>query len=239
MEAFHEAGYDSLLTAKIMLRLATKVDHQEKLDRGNSVITDATAIPGVTSLERSSMASVVPLPAPSEDLRPSTNGIAGTPGLSPQSPSNHHHHNTQVHALEIKPLLKDDGHDHVRKTFQGGKLIVQDITDVLEGIHFEPKQIRDETQNRFGILRDQMDSGHQAAELSWGLMTSESDNTKVYDLDPIKWSPMEVLPMFNSDFWTRFGNRLRIFGTQETVLHIADWENPIERNRVSTSPINW
>lgn len=232
MEAFHEAGYDSLLTAKIMLRLATKVDHQEKLDRGDSAVADAIASPRGTSLERGSMASVVAPPAPSADLRSFTNKIAGTPGLPLQSPSNHHH-TTQVRAVEL------NGHNDVRKPFQGGKLIVQEITDVLQGVHFGPNQIRDITQNKFGERRDGMDSGNEVGRLPWGTVSSESGHSKVYDLEPLQWSPMEVLPMFDSDFWTRFGNRLRIFGTQETVLHIADWENPIERNRVSASTISW
>jgi poly(A)-specific ribonuclease len=36
--------------------------------------------------------------------------------------------------------------------------------------------------------------------------------------------PMEMMPDFNSDFWHSFGNRLRVFGTQELVLQVAEWE---------------
>ena len=36
--------------------------------------------------------------------------------------------------------------------------------------------------------------------------------------------PMELIPAFDSDFWDEFGNVLRVFGTQENVLRIADWK---------------
>jgi poly(A)-specific ribonuclease len=35
---------------------------------------------------------------------------------------------------------------------------------------------------------------------------------------------MELIPAFNSKFWDEFGNTLRVFGTEEAILHIADWE---------------
>jgi poly(A)-specific ribonuclease len=34
---------------------------------------------------------------------------------------------------------------------------------------------------------------------------------------------MELMPKFDEPFWGEFGNTLRVFGTEETVLKIAEW----------------
>ena len=36
--------------------------------------------------------------------------------------------------------------------------------------------------------------------------------------------PMEMAPAWNSSFWKTFGNTLRVYGTQEAVLNIGEWD---------------
>jgi hypothetical protein len=61
-----------------------------------------------------------------------------------------------------------------------------------------------------------------------------------YRIDTLERKPMEMMPEFDSEFWHRFGNRLRVFGTQESLLHIAEWEKPPKWNesRCSSSEAN-
>jgi poly(A)-specific ribonuclease len=56
--------------------------------------------------------------------------------------------------------------------------------------------------------------------------THISDQTKEYPINKMKREPMEMIPKFDDEFWAKFGNRLRIFGTQESVLQIAEWVKP-------------
>ena len=49
------------------------------------------------------------------------------------------------------------------------------------------------------------------------------DKSSWVPMKPMERKPMEMIPPFDSEFWQEFGNTLRIFGTQELLLKIADW----------------
>jgi poly(A)-specific ribonuclease len=65
----------------------------------------------------------------------------------------------------------------------------------------------------------------QPQETTWESATVGYDGSKEeFPIDAIQWQPLEILPAFNSNFWDKYGNRLRVFGTEESVLEIASWE---------------
>ena len=35
---------------------------------------------------------------------------------------------------------------------------------------------------------------------------------------------MEMIPAWDAEFWSEFGNTLRVYGTEEAVVRIATWK---------------
>jgi poly(A)-specific ribonuclease len=58
---------------------------------------------------------------------------------------------------------------------------------------------------------------------SWADEVFVQDKTGWIPIEQSKRHAMELIPAFDSEFWKEFGNTLRVFGTQEAVLKIADW----------------
>ena len=59
---------------------------------------------------------------------------------------------------------------------------------------------------------------------SWKDDVYVQNKTDWVSVEQVKRRPMELIPAFDSKFWNEFGNTLRVFGTEEAVLKIADWE---------------
>jgi len=60
-------------------------------------------------------------------------------------------------------------------------------------------------------------------EGSWANEPYIQDKTGWMAIEKMKREPMELMPAFDSEFWQEFGNKLRIFGTEELSLKIAEW----------------
>ena len=60
-------------------------------------------------------------------------------------------------------------------------------------------------------------------EGSWADEPYIQDKTGWVAIEKMKRKPMELMPAFDSEFWQEFGNKLRIFGTEELSLKIAEW----------------
>lgn len=58
---------------------------------------------------------------------------------------------------------------------------------------------------------------------SWENEVFVQDKTGWVPIEQAQRQAMEFIPAFDSEFWQEFGNKLRVFGTQEAVLKIADW----------------
>jgi poly(A)-specific ribonuclease len=70
---------------------------------------------------------------------------------------------------------------------------------------------------------DEQDEVQLDGQPSWANEPYIQDKTGWVEIEKIKREPMELMPAFDSEFWQEFGNRLRIFGTEELSLKIADW----------------
>jgi poly(A)-specific ribonuclease len=58
---------------------------------------------------------------------------------------------------------------------------------------------------------------------SWADEVFVQDKTGWVPIEQSQRHAMELIPAFDTEFWKEFGNTLRVFGTQEAVLKIADW----------------
>ncbi|CAI6337072.1 unnamed protein product [Periconia digitata] len=172
-KAFHEAGFDSLLTATIMLQISAKLHHEQQVKAAGDANSDDSFKSAVASEDAfildgqekvSEPVSIPPLSAPSA---PSEDGFT--------------------------TVSKKEGRE--------GKAKAKQATVTREF----------PTYNRFNSLDATGGPTSNVAPM-WQDETDEPD-----------CKPMEMIPSFHTSFWTEFGNTLRVFGTDEKVLKIADW----------------
>ncbi|CAE7187833.1 hypothetical protein P3342_008824 [Pyrenophora teres f. teres] len=226
-EAFHEAGYDSLLTATIMIKLAAKLG----AERGEEVPAPLSGIPP----------GKAKIPAPTPEPYPTISN--GTKTSAEQS------------AELVEDMVKD-GREKVQKpvplppveTPQPAKANKRARNKKGSKKNKETEQRRFETKNIFDSLREMTlnpETGsssnedeeirHEPQTATWDKQTEAAGSWEndVYVQDKTGWVPLEqvkrqsgeLIPAFNSKFWCEFGNTLRVFGTEEAVLKIADWED--------------
>lgn len=207
-QAFHEAGYDSLLTATIMLRLSTKLDALEPRTETRS-IQDTNK---KTSADQNSA-----LLASHEQVHKS---IKIPPaGESHNKPTLH----AQPNGIEVDAFSSPIKKGKKKRKKRGGAT-------------HKSVEHRFATKNSFAALRigdqspeneEPTDEGVEGEgfEHIKGAWADETVTEPVsHPIDMLERQPMEIAPHFESDFWLKFGNKLRIFGTQETVLSIAPWK---------------
>jgi poly(A)-specific ribonuclease len=194
-EAYHEAGFDSLLTATIMLRLAAKLgaDGQEKSalppksEPGPSQSSRAEASKrSDNQAARSSTATVLPVKVTSTPTR-DKNKKGKQAAKKPSAASRF-----QTRNLFESLRLNDDPASAVR----------------------EPSSSSSSDSGEY----------HTPPDTPWQDEVYQPDTSSWVPLETRERLPMEIIPPFDSEFWTQFGNTLRVYGTEETVLRIADWK---------------
>ncbi|KAF1811394.1 CAF1-domain-containing protein [Eremomyces bilateralis CBS 781.70] len=220
----HEAGYDSYVTARIMILLSAKLEAAGKYIDGN------TPNPQTSSS-----------PLQSAPSTPTTE--CGGSALDPTSanfiPGSHCHRN--AHAGTEAPFisftrshLQLDPHgerpDSAPAAFVPGNVRLGDPAEVVRS---------------HGVVSRPASSGHQGPgkSPSWFARATPFDNfdrLQLHDTsDPTKLlrpSPVEAhairqlqepkqlqgwMPPLESDFWRVYGNKLRVFGTVEKELNLA------------------
>lgn len=165
VEAFHEAGYDSFLTAQVAVRLSAKLEREgayvEVDQRAAEAPNDISN--GVASLRITEKAS-----SPTEDEN-KKNDQAEVPvkGFVPSEPGTEWRRTGDI---SLGPLDKED-------------LIFQ----------YKPEDPADRWRNEVNVL--------------------------------------DGMPRFGSDFWRVYGNKLRVFGTQEGVCVLdGSAESPVSED---------
>jgi poly(A)-specific ribonuclease len=203
-EAFHEAGYDSLLTATIMIRLAAKLG----AERGEQI----------------------PAPLPHHS-RNKANGI------SPEEIQDFVKDGREKveHPVPLPPVeepqpkkTKNQKSKAKKKEAKQRRFETKNLFDTLKALSPEAEASSTE-EDEEAKLHDpsgpvKWDGQGQEVAGSWENDVYVEDNTAWVPLEQLKRQPMELIPAFDSKFWNDFGNTLRVFGTEEAVLKIADWE---------------
>ncbi|KAL1796704.1 hypothetical protein ACET3X_005244 [Alternaria dauci] len=207
-EKFHEAGYDSLLTATIMIKLAAKLgaergeqvtpplsDHSLTLNKPIGALKSED-VPDFVKDGREKVEEPVPLP----------------PVEQPRS------------RQTKKQRAKAKKQEAKQRRFE-----TKNLFDTLKTL--DPEAETSSTEEDDGAKLPQngvsvkWDEELQQGAGSWEHDIHVQDKTGWVPLEQMKRQSMELIPAFNSKFWNEFGNTLRVFGTEEAVLHIADWES--------------
>ncbi|KAF2001571.1 CAF1-domain-containing protein [Amniculicola lignicola CBS 123094] len=147
---FHEAGYDSLLTATILLRLSTKLS-----------------------------AGDVPAPPPK-------------PPSPPKLPTN------PFSMSSLQEFIPNAGVWEMPK--KTAKRLSKASKTQAQGRGAREKTTR---------WQDEPDTG--------------IDKTGWVEIDKVQRHPMEIMPDFGVEWWKEMGNVLRVFGTSEGMMRIAEW----------------
>jgi poly(A)-specific ribonuclease len=219
VEAFHEAGYDSLLTATIMIRISAKLGAERNTPtpptQSGAVPTDTGIQPAYKTNKnvqdfvrdgREKLVKPIALP-PVEDIE---FGMTGR-----QKRKKNRKKGKQA---------KESG----QRRFH-----TKNIFDSLRDMRINPDEPIEPTSPE---SEPALDFEEAEAAATWDeepAAEAGAWENDVYVQDKTGWVPieqsdrhaMELIPKFDSDFWTEFGNVLRVFGTQEAVLKIADWKD--------------
>jgi len=209
-EAFHEAGYDSLLTATIMIRLAAKLGVQHEKEAEPAKPEEVTVANGDSNDfvrdGREKVAKPVPLPP--------------VDGADSESKAN---------GRQKRRKNRKKGKQF--KEVEERRFHTKNIFDSLREMEINPE---DDAESPDDEPAMEFEDAEASASTSWEekpATEAGSWENQVFVQDKTGWVPieqserhaMELIPKFDSEFWNEFGNTLRVFGTQEAVLKVADW----------------
>ncbi|KAG9198722.1 hypothetical protein G6514_009672 [Epicoccum nigrum] len=216
LEAFHEAGYDSLLTATIMLRLAAKLGYEHRKADQAGAKPESTPVLAKPLLEREDSGGGIKLTNDVlEDFvmdgREKVHHPVAIPPNTESTASGKK--SRQPKQKTQKPKKQDtNGHRFATKTVFEllGELSVEDEEATIE--HDDAPASDVPTTN----------DGTQASG-SWADEKYVQDETGWVPMKMPVRKDMEMIPGFDDEFWQQFGNRLRVFGTAEREMRIASW----------------
>ncbi|GAB7348706.1 hypothetical protein MBLNU459_g7445t1 [Dothideomycetes sp. NU459] len=269
--AFHEAGYDSMLTAQVAIRLSAKLEH------ASSSVVGGSFAESKATLEVGSEPSTPPddgggvtlsgtAAVPESDHNGNT--LIGTPVISSVVQGLHSLFVTPVKALvgetasapEQSNGSKVDEHNESgsatnmegatdtgnafavrtigkkskKKRKKGAKDSAQHLpaahagrfahATVFDQLHHAPEQCDIESEQE--VL--QFDTLPSSTQYTSAPVVADSDGMSGAAISaPIDWDtphwrrmPGKAMPRFDTDFWKVYGNRLRVFGTEEGLCQL-------------------
>ncbi|KAL1624523.1 hypothetical protein SLS54_003866 [Diplodia seriata] len=235
---FHEAGYDSFLTALIMIRLSTK------LEQDGAYLKDASlAVSDDESYDTAP--ETLPDRSDSSPFPPSNQGIATLDGeaelVTPAITPNVNGDQTAL-AQAVAPLEDTDTARNKKtarkKKGKGG----QAGGETKSTLMFSSTNLFAQLATADTESEDEQDAELVPEEPRNGSPTEETEDAQVatYQWDGTTYysypdegaaqqgatvnreamEPMTLMPPFETDFWRVYGNKLRVFGTTESVWNL-------------------
>ena len=222
LEAFHEAGYDSLLTATIMLRLAAKLGYEHRKAGQAGAKPETAAVLTKPVLGREASEGGIKL----------TNDVLEDFITDGREKVNHPvaiPHNTESTSSGKKSRKsKQKTKDPKQDSTNGNRFATKTVFELLGDLSVEDEEeaaIEHDSANAPAWDVSATDDGTQASG-SWADERYVQDETGWVPFKMPARKDMEMIPGFEDGFWQRFGNRLRVFGTAEREMRVADW--PVE-----------
>ena len=222
-EPDHEAGYDSLLTATIMIRLSAKLDVQGGYSTGDADGIYHTALehqvdPETDYPEAAQNTNINNNTTESESIsQPEPQQLEVVEEESGSSPA------PQLVALKTTTKRRKKKRNKAAPPEAPAAPAVQTqfahstIFDKLSQLSEQDSEALDSISHPQTQPQPQNHNENQVLP-AWD-KPIEEDSEEMYELqDRIQRRPMEIMPEFESEFWKVYGNKLRIFGTQEGVL---------------------
>ncbi|KAJ4983556.1 hypothetical protein SVAN01_10929 [Stagonosporopsis vannaccii] len=229
-EAFHEAGYDSLLTATIMLRLASKLGSERKgypsdeVEQGGTASSSSKPALGRQASEGGiKLTTDLPTDLPPDlivDGREKVTYPAAVPPVELELAA----------AGKKSRKTKRKNKITMKEDVSASRFATRTIFEKLREFSFQDSQVVSETSGGDEEVEHDAIPALEGSSSS-GTIANGSWADEEYVQDETGWVPikmpvrqhMEMIPGFKDVFWCDFGNRLRIFGTLERELRIAAW----------------
>lgn len=225
-EAFHEAGYDSLLTATIMLRLAAKLDAERESEKKTERTEQAAPSVSKPVLQRETSRGNVPPPANVlEDFI--TDGREKVQHPVSVPPKSTETANSTI--ANGKKKRKDKNKNKEKeKTEASGRFATKNMFENLKALSLEEQSATSLSEEEEEPDHDTLAMGSSAtketeANGSWADEVFVQDQTGWVPINKVERKKMEMIPEFEDSFWHEFGNKLRVFGTEEREMRIAPW----------------
>lgn len=216
LEAFHEAGYDSLLTATIMLRLAAKLGHEHrKAGQAGAKPENAPVLTKPLLGREASEGGIKLTNDVLEDFvmdgREKVHHPVAIPHNTESSSSGKKARKAKRKPQEAK---KDDPH--------GQRFATKTMFELLGELSVQDEEAGIEHDNAPAWDVSTTNDGTRANG-SWADERYVQDETGWVPVKMAVRKDMEMIPGFDDGFWHEFGNRLRVFGTAEREMRIASW----------------
>ena len=215
----HEAGYDSYLTAKVMIRLSTKLEadgmHLQDIAPTDEVYFTADEGESHDPMPKGSVAFDPTLMTPIEEQPPEIALDGAVPAVQ---------------------KLKDKKKKKKRKSAGVGKTEATLTPSAMSESRFSTGTVFDKLKDL--NLDDSASDKLQRSPSSNGRGSSsrvglenvpptegsddEWSSSKIdYAIPEVPRQPMAQMPSAENSFWRVYGNKLRVFGTEERVCNLA------------------
>jgi poly(A)-specific ribonuclease len=216
----HEAGYDSLLTATIMIRLSAKLEAKGvHIDSDSSGASYSTAPEDLLNKSNYTDQQQPPLESPqsaaNEIKEPSSNDMqqhehdnGGLGFAQPQVVAQKSRRNKR------KRVKSSSARKAAPTSVATARYAHTTIFDQLRDLSLHSAD--DETQTA-----EETAKAPESKRPTWDAPI-EPKAQELYLADPIQRGPMQLMPPFGTQFWRVYGNKLRVFGTVESVLKLDE-----------------
>ncbi|KAI9780067.1 MAG: hypothetical protein M1839_007049 [Geoglossum umbratile] len=190
----HEAGYDSFLTATILIKLATRLEAE-----GEYVVPEADPCSDDSfTTAPESVDSPLASPVGSPQTQAPTRGGVG-PSVSPQGVSH------------IGGDGSATGPPHRSSRKKRRKLKAKRSATETQFSHPTKFDLLVNLENEEGSTELSRSAEAECGDTDTDVAAPEPDDSEVI-----------LMPPFHSDFWRVYGNKLRVFGTKEETFCLAD-----------------
>ncbi|KAH7061386.1 ribonuclease H-like domain-containing protein [Macrophomina phaseolina] len=246
-EPLHEAGYDSFMTALIMIRLSTKLEEDgvylqdvspplsedEAYDTAPEDTSDGASPAAKPSSNQSILSgiwdgtteSITPSMAFNEDWNDDSTPLAQTAApLDNTEPARR----KKAERRKQKTSGKKSGSGPAAKgeaesMFSHKNMFAQLALGDLEGGEDEESEGNSEVQMGYpsrGPGEPRAAAFESDGTTLYSYTPSVPKIDKVPEVNRDGMEPMTLMPPFESDFWRVYGNKLRVFGTAESVWRL-------------------
>lgn len=216
LEAFHEAGYDSLLTATIMLRLAAKLGHQHSKASQGGAKPENVPVPAKPSLGREASEGGIKLTNDvlEDFVMDGREKVQHPVAIPPNTESTSNGKKSRKSKKKNQEPNKVDANNN--------RFATKTVFELLGELSVEDEEAAIEHDNAPTWDVTTTDDGTQASG-SWADERYVQDETGWVPVKMPVRKDMEMIPGFDDGFWQVFGNRLRVFGTAEREMRVASW----------------
>ncbi|KAF2875370.1 ribonuclease H-like domain-containing protein [Massariosphaeria phaeospora] len=205
-DAFHEAGYDSLHTATIMLRLSATLDAEKQAQDPTAALETESNASFKSAVEEHQVVDEEPKLDAEAPLPLIEKPLIEKPEPEPQSSNKEKKKSRKKKAKGSKSV---DRKFHTQNLFEN-------LRELSVNPESEPEPEPESEENAL--------EKPEEPPRAWQDEPYVQDTSSWVPIPKIERKPMELIPAFDSDFWKEFGNKLRVYGTQEAVITIADWK---------------